>query len=39
MHKAQKQEFRLLASIFADTVEGYPYQLGVPAEKSSVCLG
>ena len=34
MHKAQKQEFRLLAGIFADTVEGYPYQLAgdIPAE-------
>ncbi|MGA0425943.1 MAG: portal protein [Alphaproteobacteria bacterium] len=25
MHYAQRQEFRLLASIFADTVEAYPY--------------
>lgn len=32
MHKAQKQEFRLLASIFADTIDAYPYQLNVPAE-------
>ncbi len=29
MHYAQRQEFRLLASIFADTVEAYPYATAV----------
>ena len=32
MHRAQKEEFRLLASIIGDTVEAYPYQTQVPVE-------
>ena len=32
MHYAQRQEFRLLASIFADTVDAYPYVTSVGAE-------
>lgn len=32
MHYAQRQEFRLLASIFADTVEAYPYATAAGAQ-------
>lgn len=32
MHRAQKEEFRLLASIIADTVDAYPYQTNVPVQ-------
>ena len=32
MHYAQRQEFRLLASIIADTVDAYPYVTSVGAE-------
>lgn len=32
MHYAQKQEFRLLANIIADTIDSYPYQMNVPGE-------
>ena len=32
MHYAQKQEFRLLSAIIADSMDEYPYALDVPAE-------
>ena len=32
MHYAQRQEFRLLASIIADTIDAYPYATSVGAE-------
>ena len=32
MHYAQKQEFRLLSAIIADSIDEYPYALDVPAE-------
>ena len=35
MHYSQKQEFKLLATIIGDTIEGYPYQLNVPAQVAA----